>query len=77
MKHKFTYYIYKVKCLIKIHINFTNVFDRGHGHMTMSFEIRHTSTHRSDVQHLQSELVPRRKMDLNITVSSMIKNSKQ
>jgi len=31
MKHKSTYYINKVKCLIEVYINFTSDFDRGHG----------------------------------------------
>jgi len=31
IKHKSTYYIYKVKCLIEVYINFTSYFDRGHG----------------------------------------------
>jgi len=36
IKHKSTCYIYKVKCLIEIYINFTSEFDHGHGPLTFT-----------------------------------------
>ena len=51
MKHKSAYYIYKVKCLIEVYINFTNEFDRGHGHLNGLEIIRH------EFQHLLKHLV--------------------
>jgi len=44
IKHTSTYYIYKVKYLIEVDINFTSEFDHGHGPLTVSMRASFSGT---------------------------------